>query len=169
MNPTPATPEQREHFMELLKQFSTAMLVTHAGSDQLRARPMAIAEVDAQGRIWFITSSETAKAYEIATDTRVHLVLQQEHDAYISIAGRATLVDDRMKVSAVWQEPFRVWFPEGQDDPEIQLIRVEPQEVEFWDNQGQNRVHYMFEAVKAYVKGSTPEIHEGDEHAFVKL
>ncbi|HYF37703.1 MAG TPA: pyridoxamine 5'-phosphate oxidase family protein [Prosthecobacter sp.] len=169
MSPNSATPEQRGHFLKLLKDFSTAMLVTHAGADQLRARPMAIADIESSGRVWFITSVDTAKVHEIVSDTRVHLVCQKEHSAYLSISGRASLERDRAKLDQVWQEPFKVWFPRGKDDPEIALIAVTPEEVEFWDNQGFNRISYLFESAKAYVSGTKPDIKEGEEHAFVKL
>jgi general stress protein 26 len=169
MEPTLATPDQRDHFLRLLKEFPTAMLVTHAGQDRLRARPMAIADVDAAGRIWFLSNVETAKVHEIATDTRVHLVCLKDRSAYLSIAGTAALMQDRARLDEVWQEPFKVWFPGGKDDPEITLIAVTPDEVEFWDNQGQNRVHYLMEAAKAYVSGRTPHVKEGEEHAFVKV
>jgi general stress protein 26 len=169
MSPNFATSEQREHFLKLLKQFSTAMLVTHAGAGELRARPMAIADVEAGGRVWFITSVDTAKVHEIESDTGVHLVCLKEHSAYLSISGRASLSRDRARIERVWQEPFKVWFPKGKDDPEIALIAVTPEEVEFWDNQGLNRVGYLFESAKAYVTGSKPQVKEGEEHAFVKL
>src|ERR1700750_234953 len=92
--PPPATAEQREHFLKLLRQFSTAMLVTHAEGHRLRARPMAIAQVADDGTLWFITGLETAKAHEIEVDTDVHVVCQDDHSAYLSLAGTARLVQD---------------------------------------------------------------------------
>lgn len=169
MNSTPASAEQREHFIKLLKQFSTAMLVTHAGADQLRARPMAIAQAEAGGRVWFLTSIDTAKVHEITSDTRVHLICLKEHSAYLSISGHASLEVNPAKVAEVWQEPFKVWFPGGPTDPNIALISVTPEEVEFWDNEGMNKISYLIESAKAYVTGTTPKTKEGDEHAFVKM
>lgn len=169
MNAKPATDEERRHFFELLKQFSTAMLVTHAGSDHLRARPMVIAQAEDTGKVWFITHVDTAKVHEIVQDTRVHLVCLKEFTAYLSMSGTATLVQSFAKTEELWQESFKVWFPEGKEDPDIALIAVTLDEVEFWDNQGLNKVSYLFEAAKAYVTGTTPENKKAEEHAFVKL
>jgi general stress protein 26 len=169
MKPNFASPDQKEHLMKLLKQFSTAMLVTHAGADQLRARPMAVAQIEDGGRVWFISSRETAKVHEIEQDTRVHLVCLKEHSAYLSLSGRATLEENRAKVAELWQEPFKIWFPNGKDDPEIILICVTPDEAEFWDNEGLNKMSYLLESAKAYVSGTKPRVKEGEEHGFVRL
>ncbi|MGB8167900.1 MAG: pyridoxamine 5'-phosphate oxidase family protein [Chthoniobacteraceae bacterium] len=169
MNENPSPAAQREQFHELLKQFSTAMLITNAGEDRLRARPMAVARVEDDDRVWFITGAETAKVHEIENDTRVHLVAQNDRSAYLSLSGHADLVRDRSKVAELWQEPFRVWFPEGKDDPNIELILVHPDEGEFWDNEGVNKVRYIFQAAKAYVTGTTPAVAEGEQHGRVRL
>ena len=169
MNTTPPTTEQREHFHKLLKQFSTAMLVTHAGLGRLRARPMAIAQVEDDCRVWFITGAESAKAHEIEADTRVHVICQNDRSAYLSLSGRAELVRDRAKVAELWREPFRVWFPGGKDDPNIELIAVRPEEGEFWDNEGFNKIKYLLESAKAYASGKTPEVVEGDQHGRVQM
>jgi general stress protein 26 len=166
---SPTTSEEQERLRKLLKQFQTAMLITHAGDGQLRARPMAIAEVADDGRVWFITGTESAKAHEISRDTRVHIVCQNDHSSYVSISGRAALVHDRAKVVSLWREPFRVWFPEGKDDPNIALIEVQPESGEFWDSEGMNKIKYLFRAAKAYAIGVTPEIDEGIQHGRVQL
>ena len=144
------------------------MLVTHAGQERLRARPMAIAEVEADLCVWFITSVESAKVHEIESDTRVHLICQKDRSAYLSIEGLADLVNDRNRISEVWSEEFKVWFPGGKSDPDIVLIKVRPQRSEYWDNQGANKVAYLWEAARAYVTGTTPEIKEGEPHGVVQ-
>ncbi len=161
--------EQQGHFRKLLQQFHTAMLVTHAGEDRLRARPMAVAEAEEDGRVWFLTHAESAKAHEIETDTRVHIVCQNDRSVYLSLSGHADLVHDRAKMDEVWKEPFKVWFPGGKDDPHLVLIAVRPEEGEFWDNEGTNKIKYLLGAVKAYATGTTPEIKEGEQHGHVPL
>ncbi len=80
-NHTPAehapSEKERAHFLQLLHQFHTAMLVTHESEDRLRARPMAVAKIEDDGKLWFLTDAENAKAHEIERDTRVHIVCQQ--------------------------------------------------------------------------------------------
>ncbi len=169
MTPAQTPVQEREHLLKLLQQFHTAMLVTHAGADRLRARPMAVAKVEEDGRVWFLTDVDSAKAHEIETDTRVHLVCQHDRSAYLSLSGHADLVRDRVKVDEVWQAPFKVWFPGGKDDPKLVLIAVRPEEGEYWDNEGVNKLKYLFGALKAYATHTTPEIAEGRQHGQVSL
>ncbi|MDB6175069.1 MAG: class probable F420-dependent enzyme [Chthoniobacteraceae bacterium] len=141
-----------------------AMLVTHAGNGKLRARPMALAKVESDGQLWFITDSETAKAHEIETESDVQVVCQNDRSTYLSLQGRASLIHDREKIEELWQEPFKVWFPKGKEEPNLALISVEPIEGEFWDTQGLKKISYLFEAAKAYATGTTPNIEEGEQH-----
>ena len=169
MSDTPSTSDQREHFHRLLKQFHTAMLVTHAGDGRLRARPMAVAKVEDDGRVWFFTGAESAKVHEIEADTRVQIVCQNDRSAYLSMSGYADLRRDRSKIAELWQEPFRVWFPAGKDDPNIELIVVRPEEGEFWDNEGFNKIKCLIESAKAYASGTTPAVEEGNQHGRMEL
>lgn len=155
--------DNREHLHRLLEQFSTAMLVTHAGGGKLRARPMAVAQVEKDCRVWFLTAEESAKAHEIGSDTRVQIICQNDRSAYLSLGGEARLVRDRTKIHELWKEPFRIWF-EGKDDPQIVLIEVRPEEGEFWDNEGINKVKFFFAAMKAYAAGEKPDFDEGEQH-----
>src|SRR5438128_2288748 len=98
MSSTSSPSEQSAHFISLLKKFHTAMLVTHAEGHELHVRPMAIAEVEEDGRLWFISGADTAKVHEIETDSHVHLIAQDGDSAFLSLTGRASLIGDREKI-----------------------------------------------------------------------
>jgi general stress protein 26 len=169
MKTLPSLEEQQEHFRRLLSRFSTAMLVTHGQADSFHARPMALAQIEPDCGVWFLTHRESAKAHEIQTDTRVLVICQREHDAYLTLSGRATLVENRAKTEAIWKEPFRVWFPDGVEDPDLVLISVIPEDGEFWDNSGFRKIKSFMESAAAYVAGRQPRIEEGEEHGVVHL
>ncbi len=169
MSETPSSAEQAEHFISLLKKFHTAMLVTHVGAQDFHSRPMAIVKVEDDGRLWFFTGADTAKVHEIAKDFHVLVLAQDGDSAFLSLTGRAWLLADRGMIAQLWQEPFRVWFPGGKDDPNIQLIGVSPEKGEFWDSTGANRCQYLWDAAKAYLTGTTPTPREGEQHGTVRL
>jgi general stress protein 26 len=160
--------EQIIKLRNLLREFSTAMLVTHAGGD-LRVRPMVIADVDDDCRLWFLTGAESVKAHEIEQDTRVNVVCQRDYSCYISVGGEASLVQDRGRIADVWKESFRPWFPDGRSDPHIVLIEVVPHEAEYWDNEGVKKIRNMLETARAYVTGEPPPVVEGEQHGRIKL
>jgi general stress protein 26 len=130
---------------------------------------MAIAQVEPSGKLWFLSGEgRPQKCMKIIQDTRVHVTLQKDRSIYLSINGHASLVHDRAKVDEVWQEAFKVWFPDGKDDPHLVLISVEPEDAEFWDNHGWKKVKYLFQAAKAYVTHATPDVEE-NEHGMLRL
>lgn len=150
-----------ERFQELIKEFNTAMLVTRGEGDRIEARPMSIADVEETNDLWFITSSETRKVDEIRDDSRVQVVCQDEQDKYLSVGGTARVVKDRAKIAELWKEPYKTWFPDGKDDPRLVLINFRPQDGEYWDNRGANKVKLLIDAVRAYATGDRPR--SGDD------
>jgi general stress protein 26 len=157
-----------QKFHDILKGFRNAMLVTHA-SNKLRARPMAIAQLQPSCEMWFMTDVECAKTHEIESNTRVLVACQNDAGSYISVWGTARVVQDRAKIDQLWQEPYAVFFPKGKSDPSIALIQFKPEEGEYWDGGGLNKVKYLYEAAKAYVAGEKIHVKEGEQHGFVKL
>jgi general stress protein 26 len=161
--------EQRDHFLSLLRKFNNAMLVTATGTGESHARPMAVAQVEDDGQLWFITASDSPKVHEIEEDSHVVVTAQEGSSCFLALNGRARMVSDSQKVKELWREPFRVWFPEGQNDPKIELIAVTPESGEYWDTTGVRKVSYLWAAAKAYLSRTTPEADTSDEHAKVAL
>ena len=158
-----------ERVHELLLSFHTAMLVTHGGGDSLHARPMEIAHVSPDCHVWFYTDTQSPKTREIRQEDSVLLTFQKDHQKYLSLDGTADLVTDRGLIKSFWQEPFRVWFPEGINDPNLMLVHIIPHQAEYWDNSSLQGVKYLYEAAKAYVSSTRPEIEEGAQHGKVPL
>ncbi len=144
------------------------MLVTHGTGAELHARPMAIAGVDENLELWFVSNEDSAKVHEIEQDTHAHVICQRDQSAYLSLGGTASLVKDRARVEKLWSESFRVWFPEGAADPELVLIRFRPERAEFWDNRGFHKMAYIWDAARAYVTGTKPGVRES-AHGVVAL
>ena len=142
--------EDGEHLYDLLEGFDTAMLVTRARDGHMHARPMAIAEMRADADAYFVTSIDSPKVAEIYADADVLLTFQSAHQ-YAAIYGRVNVVRERALIDRLWKEPWKVWFPRGQSDPAIALLRFDADRGELWNDLGQLGVQYSFEGTKAYV------------------
>ncbi len=154
---------------ELLRDFDAAMLVTRTESGQLRSRPMALADVEPNGTLWFLTQRHSGKVGEIAGDYQVNVALQSKRK-FVSISGTAQAVDDRRKVAELWNEAWKTWFPGGQDDPSLLLLRVAGDTGEYWDNSGVSGIKYLIEAGKAYLSGTRPDVeHDPKIHGKVGM
>lgn len=145
--------DERSRAIEMMKRFDTAMLVTVIPSENLiRSRPMAIGSVDDDGTLWFVTTDASPKIGEIASANAVNVALQSS-DAFVSVSGQGAAVEDRAKVRQLWREPWRVWFPDGPEQRDLVLLRVEPWVAEFWDQRGARGLRYAWKALKAYATG----------------
>ncbi len=160
---------EHEQLINLLHDFDAAMLVTHTPEGHMRGRPMMLTDVEDSGVLWFISGERSGKIDEIEQNPDMLITFQNDRQRYISLSGFGALVRDKSKIADLWKESYKAWFPQGKDDPNITLIRVEPREAEYWDNKGGNGVAMLFETVKAYATNTTPEVKEPEQHAKVRL
>ena len=167
MKTTQSTETTREHFFKILRGFNDGMFITHSTDGELHARPMAIAAIEDDGDVWLATDVHSSKVEELSDDAHVGLALQASGQ-YLALAGTAEVVRDANKAKALWNEAWRVWFPQGPDDASLILIRVKTQRGEYWDNKGLGGIRYLYEAAKAYVTGTTPPT-DADQQAKLDL
>ena len=161
--------EPRARVQDILKSFSTAMFVTIGPGGRLESRPMHVAKVEDNGEVWFFTGRGGTLTEEIQEGAMVLLAFQNENSAYLSLRGKAKVVEDAARIKEYWKEPYRVWFPDGPGDSDIALVEVKPLDAEYWDQRGTNKLEYMFEAAKAYLHGERPKIFDPDEHGKTSL
>jgi len=161
--------KKKQHFIELMRDFENAMLVTHAKDGEMRARPMAIADVTDSGDVFFVTHTESGKVEELLRDDRT-LVSLQGPLKQASLTGRAELIGDRTKIRELWNPAWQIWFAGGVEDPNIGLIRVKPETAEYWDMSGKTLATFAFRGLRAILSGDTIEAPKKPEaHGQVSL
>lgn len=154
---------------DLIHEFEIAMLVTRSHYGELRSRPMVLVDVDAEGVLWLLTDRHSGKMEEVAADNHVNVTMQSSRK-FVSISGTAAPVDDRQKIDSLWKETWKIWFPDGKDDPNLTLIRIHGETGEYWDNSGIRGIQYLIEAGKAYLCGTRPNVAtDANLHAKVDL
>lgn len=142
----------KQQFAELLQDFDTAMLITQSSHGALHARPMAIAKHGEGGVVYFATSWASAKIGEVETRPEV-VVTMQDANCYLSLSGRAEIMDDRALIKRFYSPAWKIWFPEGRDDSDLVLLKIEPVRGACWDmNKTTNKMRFAFEAGKAYLE-----------------
>jgi len=156
-----------EKLIEMVKGVRTCMLITNEmNADNISGRPMSISKIDDDGTIWFFTKASSPKVDEIEESKKVSIAITNESsNNYLMIHGTATLVNDKSKMAALWSAIMKAWFPLGLDDPDMTLIKVVPDEVNYWDSSSSKMV-VLFNLLKALVTGK--EYAEG-EHGKINL
>lgn len=156
-----------QNLYDLVKDFSTAMLVTKGVDGGLNARPMAVAELQPDADAYFAASIDSPKIAEIEADPRAMITFQSSSQ-FASISGMARVMRDRALIDRLWASDWKVWFPGGKTDPSLCIIKLEAQEGEYWDNSGTRGLRYVFDGLKAVLQGERPKTDAG-QHAKVNL
>jgi len=159
--------DEKREFLELLRNFDAAMLVTERGKE-LRSRPMAIAECTDSGRLWFVTSVDSAKLDEITENPYVNVAMQANRQ-FLSVSGTIRATRDRDRIDELWNDALGIWFEKGRDDPQLILLEVVPTYAEYWDRSGFEAAKFMFEAAKSAVTGETLDEDDAGTHGKVRF
>jgi len=144
--------DKYEKLVDLIGDFENAMLVTRTSAGELDARPMAVAELESDGDLWFITDRNSGKVADLMLDQEVAVTMQSSK-LFVTLTAKAHLIDDPDKVKDLWRDAWKVWFPEGPASQSIALLKVEPTRGEYWDNSGVEGVKYLIKTGKAYLEG----------------
>ena len=166
-----ATPQRGvddlQKLRELVKEIDFCMLTTVDDTGDLHSRPMSSnGDIDQNGDIWFFTSASSHKVSEIEKLPKVNVSFADpDNQHYISISGNAQLVRDRNKIEELWRPEFKMWFPEGKDDPEIALLRVSLEKAEYWDSPS-STVGFMLSFVSSLVTGKEADHGENKKLEF---
>jgi len=85
------------------------MLTTRRQDGLLVSRPMAFRHRDAGAKLWFFTNIETDKVNDIQHDPNVNLAFYKDRTSeWVSIAGKAELVQDRQKITELYSQDLKV-------------------------------------------------------------
>jgi general stress protein 26 len=124
-----------EQVWNLMKKIGIAMLVTTDGS-ALRSRPMAAYLARDENRIYFLADARRHKDEEIARNPHVNLSFADAgSQKYVSLTGHAEVSNDRAKIKQLFSTEAKAWW-DSADDPNIRVLKVAPDDAEFWDSPG---------------------------------
>ncbi len=158
-----STPTGREEGLRklwpMIRSIKVAMLATWDG-EHLRSRPMHAHVDEASGELLFFTRLDSGKTREARRYHEVNVAfVDNVAQTWVSVSGRAGIELDDAVIRRFWTPFAAAWFPEGLDDPELALLRVEPEVAEYWDVTA-GGMRYLWEISKANVTGQAPEIGE---------
>ena len=148
-----------DRIWDIIEKTHVCMLTTH-GRRGLRARPLEARPDRDAGLIFFVTDVRGGKDDEIEADHDVGLVfINKEDRAYLSLTARAAVTRAPGKAKEIWKKSDNVWWPDGPDDPNVCILRVQPITAELWDGPASSAVA-AFEFAKARLTGEKPNLGE---------
>jgi general stress protein 26 len=137
-----------------------------AGVEEGHSRPMTAQFIDDQetGPIWFFTSKEHAMVRAMGSRHRSIIQFESKgHELFASIHGDLVPDNDRATLDKLWNKFIAAWFPGGKEDPNLQLIRFDPERAQVWLNE-----HNLVAGIKLLM-GRDPKSDYQDKVAELRL
>ena len=147
--------QNRVQLWDLIKDIKYAMFTTHHANGHLHSRPMTTQNraIDEDNVLWFFMPRDSDTVADIEREAEVNLAYADpDNHAYISISGHAGVVEDDARKRYLWSSANEAWFPNGQDDPQVALVKVTISHADFWDAH-QNTLTRLFGMAKAALTG----------------
>lgn len=128
--------EAIDRIKEVVDKSGTCFFVTTQGMGASGgARPMSVRKVDDQGRLWFLSASDSHKNQELVRDGTVRLFfLGSGRSDFMELSGTVSISTDKAMIKTLWNPLIKTWFTGGVDDPRITALAFEPLEGYYWDN-----------------------------------
>ncbi len=105
------------------------------GVEDGHSRPMTAIVEHHGGPVWFFTGKDNAVVTNLPKSHRAIAAFSaKDHDLFASIHGNLTVDQDRAVIDRLWNPFIAAWF-DGKDDPNLVLLRFDPEHAEVWLNE----------------------------------
>lgn len=150
--------DEQARLWHLIKDTKYAMLTHRHADGLLHSHPLTTQNRngDEDATLYFFIPRDGEIARHVVADPSVNLAYANtDADSYVSIAGRAAMIEDAAKKKALYSPLVKSWFPKGLDDPNLGLLGVQIVDAEYWDVTDSKMVQ-LFKMAKAAMTGKPP-------------
>lgn len=120
---------------KIVTDTKVCMFCTNLEEQPVATRPMLVQGVDDNGDIWFLSSDVSDKNIDVKIDDKVQLLFANlRGNEYLTIYGSAYVYNDKKIIEMKSAHSVKAWIPQGNDDPNISLIRIIPGASYYWDS-----------------------------------
>ena len=127
-------PEDVQKVHDLISGMDVAMVTTVDSSSptqRLTSRPLSTQVAHEDGDVLFLVRRSSPVAADVAADPRVN-VAYSSMKAWVSLAGTATVVQDRALVQRLWSKGADAFMDGGPDNPDNVVLRVAGETAHYW-------------------------------------
>ncbi|NNM75934.1 pyridoxamine 5'-phosphate oxidase family protein [Sphingomonas sp. ID1715] len=127
--------EITEKFWKALKSDMTVMLGVQ-GVEHDKTQPMTAQTLPDTNYIWFFTTKDNGLVAHMRQNDRAIMTFASKgHDLFATVDGRLELDNDRSRIDQLWSPFAAAWYEGGKDDPNLQLVRLDPVSAQIWLNE----------------------------------
>ncbi len=122
----------------LINKIDICLFTTRGDGGQLHARPMSNnGQVEWDGQSWFFAPSDGRLVTELRSDPQAVAAYRAEASFdFIAVSGRAALENDPELKKRYWLPELERWFPNGPEDDNVTLIRLDAEAAQWWTADG---------------------------------
>lgn len=128
------TRELERKFWQAIEDDRTMML----GMPGVAPTPMTAWAEDRQAPLWFFTSANSDLARGLAGSlgkAATATLTSKGHDLFAALSGKLVLDNDPAVIDRLWNPLVAAWFEGGKDDPQVRLLRMDPDHAHVWLNE----------------------------------
>ena len=129
------------------------------GGEPHHMQPMSAFADKEGGAIWFYTNKTTDLATDVAggqTDAML-CIMAKDQEFQACLHGRLSLSHDQAKIDEYWSPFVAAWFPDGKDDANLTLLRMDLSDARVWASK-RGPFNYPFQVIKANATGTLPDV-----------
>lgn len=151
--------EAIEKLKDLVDKIDIGMMCTYPENDAyVHAVPMSRQEVDEEGNIWYLFSSESETYKNLERNNQVSILFSKPSDyTFLSVNGKAEISRDQARIDKYWNKFMEAWFEKGKDDPRIRVLKVNVDDANYWDNKT-NKLFTLFKVMASAISGEKMDI-----------
>ncbi len=149
--------EEKNKIWDIIKSIKIGMMTTN-DDRALRSRPMHIVQDEFDGTLWFYTDRTSDKVSEIFKRSDVNVTFScPEKQSFLSLSGQAKFSLNKEQIYEYWNPFVSAWFPNGKDDVNVAMIKIDIDQAEYWENDNGSFVS-LYKIVKANILKEKPDL-----------
>ena len=156
------TATEHKKLWDLIKDIRFGMFTHRHANGMMHSQPLTTQNknMDEGNRLYFFIARSGEIAKHVIQDDNVNVAYADPgNDSYVSVSGKALIVEDMGKKEALWTPMAKAWFPGGPTDPDVALLEVLISHAEYWDVK-ESKMVQLAKMAKAAITGERPELGE---------
>ena len=131
-----------EAVAHLIEGVPIAVLTSCDEHGSMHSRPVATQNLLFDGELWFFNTRGSRLVANLQVHPQVNLgYAHGGRHTYVSITGRAAVIDDLQQVRMLWRLIYPTRFPHGAEDPDLALVRITITHANSWEPSGHSLIH----------------------------
>ena len=124
-----------------MRDLDLCMMTTITKSGMTASRPMSNnGDVKFDGNAYFFSWKKSRLVKDLESNSHVNLAYQGKKRLFVSVTGKAKIIEDKSKMEKHWNPDLDKWFEDGIDTKGVVMIHVKAKRVKYWQDEKESEV-----------------------------